>query len=117
MRWTTGERGSKEDESAIVNIPSHRREVFPERSRSMHSFARHRHDKSGEASAKETNRLIGSGGWRYDLGIWFIDTFVFRGQLRELRRRTARAGLRAFMPGGAAYQIWLLWSRTPVSQR
>jgi ubiquinone/menaquinone biosynthesis C-methylase UbiE len=63
----------------------------------MHSFARHRHDKSGEASAKETNRLIGSGGWRYDLGIWFIDTFVFRGQLRELRRRTAN--LTQLQPG------------------
>ena len=28
MRWTTSERGSKEDESHVVNTPSYRREVF-----------------------------------------------------------------------------------------
>ncbi len=55
----------------------------------MHSFARHRHSRSGEASVKETKGLIGSGGWRYDLMGWFIDTFVFRGKFRELRQRTA----------------------------
>jgi len=55
----------------------------------MHSFARHRHSEAGEASAKETKGLIGSGGWRYDLMGWFIDTFLFRGQLRQLRQRTA----------------------------
>jgi ubiquinone/menaquinone biosynthesis C-methylase UbiE len=55
----------------------------------MHSFARHFHSEASEASAKETKGLILNGGWRYDLGIWFIDTFVFRGQLRELRQRTA----------------------------
>jgi ubiquinone/menaquinone biosynthesis C-methylase UbiE len=55
----------------------------------MHSFARHRHSRSGEASAKETKGLIGSGGWRYDLMEWFIDAFVFRGQVRQLRQRTA----------------------------
>ncbi len=54
----------------------------------MHSFARHRHSRSGEASAKETKGLIGSGGWRYDLMEWFIDAFVFRGQVRQLRQRT-----------------------------
>jgi len=55
----------------------------------MHSFARHRHSRSGEVPTKETKGLIGSGGWRYDLMGWFIDTFVFRGQWRELRQRTA----------------------------
>jgi ubiquinone/menaquinone biosynthesis C-methylase UbiE len=55
----------------------------------MHSFARHRHSEAGKASAKETKGLIGSGGWRYDLHGWFIDTFLFRGQVRELRQRTA----------------------------
>ncbi len=55
----------------------------------MHSFARHRHSSAGKASAKETKGLIGSGGWRYDLTGWFCDTFLFRGQLRELRQRTA----------------------------
>jgi ubiquinone/menaquinone biosynthesis C-methylase UbiE len=55
----------------------------------MHSFARHRHRESSEASAKETRGLILKGGWRYDLMEWFIDTFTFRGQMRELRQRTA----------------------------
>src|SRR3989441_3083732 len=57
--------------------------------RSMHSFARHRHSEASKASAKETKGLILTGGWRYDLMEWFIDTFVFRGQLRQLRLRTA----------------------------
>jgi ubiquinone/menaquinone biosynthesis C-methylase UbiE len=55
----------------------------------MHSFARHRISSAGKASAKETQGLIGSGGWRHDLMEWFIDTFLFRGQLRQLRQRTA----------------------------
>ena len=60
----------------------------------MHSFARHRHSSAGKASATETKGLILNGGWRYDLMEWFIDTFVFRGQLRQLRQRTATlAGL------------------------
>jgi len=63
----------------------------------MHSFARHFHSEASEASATETKGLIGSGGWRYALGIWFIDTFVFRGQLRELRQRTAN--LARMQPG------------------
>ena len=55
----------------------------------MHSFARHRHSRSEEASTKETKGLILKGGWRYDLMGWFCDTFLFRGQWRELRQRTA----------------------------
>ena len=55
----------------------------------MHSFARHRHGSAGEASAKETKGLILNCGWRYDLGEWFGDTFLFAGKLRELRQRTA----------------------------
>src|SRR5260370_14623960 len=55
----------------------------------MHSLARHRYSSAGKASAKETKGLILNGGWRYDLMGWFIDTFVFRGQLRQLRQRTA----------------------------
>jgi len=53
----------------------------------MHSFTRHRHSEAGKASAKETKGLILNGGWRYDLHGWFIDTFMFRGQGRELRQR------------------------------
>ena len=55
----------------------------------MHSFARHRHSPAGQESAKKTKGLILNLGWRYDLEIWFIDTFLFRGQLQELRQRTA----------------------------
>jgi SAM-dependent methyltransferase len=56
----------------------------------MHAFARHFHGSQDEASAKETKGLILHGGWRSDLMGWFMNTFLFRGQGRELRRRTAR---------------------------
>jgi len=55
----------------------------------MHSFARHRSARAGKASATETKGLVMGGGWRHDLMAWFIDTFLFRGQWRELRQRTA----------------------------
>ncbi len=55
----------------------------------MHSFARHRHSKASEASTNETKGLILNGGWRYDLKVWFHDTFSFRGQWRKMRQRTA----------------------------
>ena len=55
----------------------------------MHSFARHRPSRAPEASATETKGLILNGGWRYDLMGWFCDTFLFHGQLREFRQRTA----------------------------
>jgi len=55
----------------------------------MHSFARHHHHRSADkAPIKETKGLILNRGWRYDLELWFSDTFVFRGKLRELRQRT-----------------------------
>ena len=69
----------------------------------MHSFARHRHSSAGEAPAKETKGLIGSGGWRYDLTVWFFDTFLFRGQWRELRQRTAN--LARMQPGDAVLDV------------
>src|SRR5262249_14783497 len=67
-----------------------RRKVFVrKRAKSMHSFARHFHGKAGASSTTETKGLIAAGGWRYDLMEWFIDTFMFRGQVRQLRQRTA----------------------------
>jgi len=69
----------------------------------MHSFAHHRHSSGGEASAKGTKGLIGSGGWRYDLMEWFIDTFWFRGKVRELRQRTAT--LARMQPGDAVLDV------------
>jgi ubiquinone/menaquinone biosynthesis C-methylase UbiE len=65
--------------------------------RTMHSFARHLHRSAGGASAKETKGLILNGGWRYDLMGWFCDTFLFRGQWRELRQKTAN--LARIQPG------------------
>ena len=69
----------------------------------MHSFARHRHSEASKASAKETKGLILNGGWRYDLMGWFCDTFVFRGQARELRQRTAT--LARMQPGDAVLDV------------
>ncbi|GHO62808.1 hypothetical protein KSC_017000 [Ktedonobacter sp. SOSP1-52] len=63
----------------------------------MHSFARRFHGKTSEATAAETKGLVLTGGWRYDMGTWFTDTFVFRGQLRKLRQRTAN--LARIQPG------------------
>src|SRR6266516_3912472 len=65
--------------------------------RFMHSFARRLHGSESKSSAKETKGLILNGGWRYDLMGWFIDTFVFRGQWRGLRQRTAN--LAQLQPG------------------
>ena len=69
----------------------------------MHSSARHRHRSAGEAAAKETKGLILNGGWRYDLHGWFLDTFWFRGQGRELRQRTAT--LARLQPGDAVLDV------------
>ncbi|HUE97936.1 MAG TPA: methyltransferase domain-containing protein [Anaerolineales bacterium] len=55
----------------------------------MHSFAKHRHGKTGKASTKITRGLILDSGWRYDLMEWLFDTFLFRGKLRELRQMAA----------------------------
>ncbi len=63
----------------------------------MHSFARHRPSRASEAPATETKGLIGSGGWRHDLMEWFFDTFLFRGQVQELRQRTVN--LAQLQPG------------------
>src|SRR5258707_10410778 len=68
-----------------------------EGARAMHSFARHQHSKSGDASPKTTKGLVLNDGWRYDLFGWFCDTFLFRGKLREIRQRTAN--LARLQPG------------------
>lgn len=54
----------------------------------MHSSARHRHGKPGQAQAHETRGLVLNGGWRYDLGEWLHETFSFRGMFRKLRQKT-----------------------------
>jgi ubiquinone/menaquinone biosynthesis C-methylase UbiE len=79
------------------------RAVFAERSAKYDSFARHRHGTAGKTSAKETKGLIGSGGWRYDLMESFLDTWLFRGQVRQLRQRTA--ALARIQPGDALLDV------------
>ena len=69
----------------------------------MHSFARHRHNSADKAPTKETKGLVLSGGWRYDLMEWYHDTFSFRGQLRELRQRTAT--MARLQPGDAVLDV------------
>ena len=63
----------------------------------MHSFARHRHSPASKETAKKTKGLILNGGWRYDLMGWFCDTFLFRGQWRQLRQKAA--DLACLQPG------------------
>jgi ubiquinone/menaquinone biosynthesis C-methylase UbiE len=60
-----------------------------ERKTKMHSFAKHHRSKATVPSTRKTKGLILDTGWRYDLMEWFFDTFLFRGKLRELRKRTA----------------------------
>jgi len=69
----------------------------------MHSFARRHHSESGEATVKATRGLVINSGWRYDLMEWFMDTFLFRGKLRELRQRTAN--LARFQPGETVLDV------------
>ena len=77
----------------------------------MHSFARARrhHSEQDDPSAtsgrvdKTTKGLILSGGWRYDLTEWLIDPFMFRGQLRVLRRRTL--DLARLQPGDVVLDV------------
>lgn len=54
----------------------------------MHSFARHRHRKPDKTSTKTTKGLVLNAGRGYDLSALLFDTLWFRGQWRELRRRT-----------------------------
>lgn len=46
----------------------------------------HRHPVGTEGDEAPTGRLL-DRGWRYDLEVWFTDTFVLRGKLRQMRRR------------------------------
>ncbi|TMC14370.1 MAG: class I SAM-dependent methyltransferase, partial [Chloroflexi bacterium] len=81
----------------------HREGLSLKGARSMHPFAHHRPNRASEGEALETKGLIASGGWRYDLMEWFIDTFVFRGQVRQLRHRTAT--LARMQPGDQVLDV------------
>jgi ubiquinone/menaquinone biosynthesis C-methylase UbiE len=60
-----------------------------EGARSMHTFAHHHHEDRGEARAGSTQGWVMNLGWRYDLLVWFFDTFLLRGTLQKLPQRTA----------------------------
>jgi ubiquinone/menaquinone biosynthesis C-methylase UbiE len=53
----------------------------------MHSFVHHHPREKGDAASETRGRIL-NWGWRYDLMVWFVDTVVLRGKLRELRQRT-----------------------------
>jgi ubiquinone/menaquinone biosynthesis C-methylase UbiE len=54
----------------------------------MHSLARRMHtNPPGKPPAAGARRWM-KRGWSYDLATWFFDTFVFHGQLHQLRQRT-----------------------------
>lgn len=69
----------------------------------MHTFAHHHHGETGEAQAGSTRGWVMNLGWRYDLLVWFFDTFVLRGKLRKLRQRTA--DLAQLQPGEAVLDV------------
>jgi ubiquinone/menaquinone biosynthesis C-methylase UbiE len=55
----------------------------------MHSFAHHHEREAGEAQPGVTRGWVMNLGWRYDLLVWFLDTFLLRGTLRKLPQTTA----------------------------
>src|SRR5260221_6333951 len=79
------------------------REDFSGRSKIMHSFAHHHHGETGETQTGSTRGWVMNLGWRYDLMVWFFDTFVLRGRLRKLRLRTA--DLAQLQPGEAVVGV------------
>src|SRR5258708_8877379 len=72
------------------------------RARSMHTFTHH-HEETGEAQAGSTRGWVMNLGWRYDLLVWFFDTFVLRGKLRKLPQRAA--DLAQLQPGEAVLDV------------
>ncbi len=69
----------------------------------MHSFAHHHQGETGEVRAGSTRGWVMNLGWRYDLMVWFFDTFLLRGKLRKLRLRTA--DLAQLQPGEVVLDV------------
>jgi ubiquinone/menaquinone biosynthesis C-methylase UbiE len=68
----------------------------------MHSFVHH-HRETSEAQTGSTQGWVMNMGWRYDLLVWFFDTFLFRGTLRKFPQRTAN--LAQIQPGEAVLDV------------
>ena len=69
----------------------------------MHTFAHYHHGETSEAMACSTRGLVMNLGWRYDLLVWFFDTFLLRGTLRKLPQRAA--DLAQLQPGEAVLDV------------
>jgi len=52
------------------------------------SLLAHRHGQGHSAPHEpEAGGVVLDRGWRYDLEVWFFDTFLVRGKVRELRQK------------------------------
>jgi SAM-dependent methyltransferase len=69
----------------------------------MHSFARHLHESANKQSGTETKGLVLDGVWGHDLLVWFMNAFLFGGQLRKLRKTAIN--LAQFRPGEVALDV------------
>lgn len=70
----------------------------------MHEFlARRLHPAPGTESGRKTKGMTLNSGWRYDLGEWFADTFLFAGKLGKLRQRTV--ALAHLQPGETVLDV------------
>lgn len=69
----------------------------------MHSFARRLHGGAEPSPKTRTRGLILDQGARYDLTVWACDTFLFRGQVRGLRRQAVE--LARLQPGEHALDV------------
>jgi ubiquinone/menaquinone biosynthesis C-methylase UbiE len=76
--------------------------IFLKGVKSMHSFV-HRHRETSEAQAESTQGWVMNMGWRYDLMVWFFDTFLLHGTLRKFPQRTA--DLAQLQPGEAVLDV------------
>ena len=64
----------------------------------MHTSVHHHHE-----GTSETQGLILNWGWRYDLLVWALDTFLLRGKLRKFPQRTA--DLAQLQPGESVLDV------------
>lgn len=73
----------------------------------MHTFARRLHGSQdgpkGDQTTQQTKGLVLDQGWRYDLTVALADTLLFRGQRREMQRRTIE--LADLHPGERALDV------------
>jgi ubiquinone/menaquinone biosynthesis C-methylase UbiE len=67
--------------------------------RSMHIH----YQKSNEMSATETRGHIINWGWRYDLMLWFSDTFLWHGKFQMVQQMTAN--LAQLQPGETVLDV------------